>query len=403
MKMKAGPTKNKKGGGGSGGSQRMILKPMVHEDSWFLRITPPASDAPATAGPTVRWEKRKRPANAPNPPRAGATMAYHKGRGILFGGVHDIEQSEEGIESEFFDTLYALNLERNRFFQLSLRKPRAGGKKQNNAQKARNRAKADEEELLRNLARLEAKANGREADDPDTELSRMDDEEEEVQVKQSLPVRFEFPHKRFNAQLTVLDDLLFIFGGTFERGDQEFTFNDLYCIDLSKLDGVKEVYYVEPERWNDAVEPESDEEDDGEEDDEEEEDVESVFDSVAPTEATEITEPTADTEADQEQESEPAVKDNRPHPRPFESLRDFFSRTSTEWQDILLSKLREQQSGVEKSVKELRKEAFNLADEKWWDCREEIMALEDEMEEAGINEVVSLQDRANVPSAGRRR
>lgn len=381
----------------------MILKPMVHEDSWFLRITPPASDAPATAGPTVRWEKRKRPANAPNPPRAGATMAYHKGRGILFGGVHDIEQSEEGIESEFFDMLYALNLERNRFFQLTLRKPRAGGKKQNNAQKARNRAKADEEELLRNLARLEAKANGREADGLDTEPSRMDDEEEEVQVKQSLPVRFEFPHKRFNAQLTVLDDLLFIFGGTFERGDQEFTFNDMYCIDLSKLDGVKEVYYVEPERWNDAVEPESDEEDDGEEEDEEEEDVESVFDSVAPTEATEITVPMVDTEADQEQESEPAVKDDRPHPRPFESLRDFFSRTSTEWQDILLSKLREQRSGVEKSVKELRKEAFDLAVEKWWDCREEIMALEDEMEEAGINEVVSLQDRANVPSAGRRR
>ena len=28
-------------------------------------------------------------------------MAYHKGRGILFGGVHDVEENEEGIESEF--------------------------------------------------------------------------------------------------------------------------------------------------------------------------------------------------------------------------------------------------------------------------------------------------------------
>lgn len=406
--MQTGQSKGKKGGGGGGGAQKSVLKPMVHEDTWFLRITPPGPDAPVTAGPAVRWEKRKKPANAPNPPRAGTTMAYHKGRAIMFGGVHDIEQSEEGIESEFFDTLYALNMDRNRFFQLSLRRPRAGGKKQN-AQKSRNRGKENEEELLRNLARLEAKANGGDMEETGAEKAPVEDEEEELQVKQSLPVRYEFPHKRFNAQLTVQDDLLFIFGGTFERGDQEFTFDDMYCVDLSKLDGVKEIFYVEPERWNDAIEAESDEdEDDDEDDDDDEEEEEEVEDKESSAETasavpTEITEPTVDAEAEQEQETEPAVKDNRPHPRPFESLRDFFTRTSTEWQDILLVDLREKHGGLEKSIKELRKNAFELADHKWWDCREEITALEDEMEEAGINEVVSLQDRANVPSAGRRR
>ncbi|KAL1956537.1 hypothetical protein VTO42DRAFT_7101 [Malbranchea cinnamomea] len=407
VKMASGGSKKS-----GGGSQRMILKPMVHQDIWFLRITPPGPDEPASAGPTVRWEKRKRPVNSPNPPRAGATMAYHKGRGILFGGVHDVEMTEEGIESEFFDALYALNLERNRFFQLTLRKPRAGGKKQNATQalKSRNRSKADEEELLRNLARLEAKAGGGEVQIPEMETDRagMEDEDDViVNPKQSLPVRFEFPHKRFNAQLAVQDDLLFIFGGTFERGDHEFTFNDMYCIDLSKLDGVKEIFYNEPEHWNDAIEADSDEEeeemDEDEDEDEEEGDATSSMDATS-TAPTEITEPTIDAEADNnETESEPAMKDPRPHPRPFESLRDFFSRTSTEWQDILLAKLNDQQQRVEKSVKELRKEAFALAEEKWWDCREEITALEDEMEEAGINEVISLADRANAPSAGRRR
>ena len=56
-------------------------------------------------------------------------MAYHKGRGISFGGVHDIEQTEEGIDSEFFNQLYAYNIDRNRFFPLTLRRPRTSTKK----------------------------------------------------------------------------------------------------------------------------------------------------------------------------------------------------------------------------------------------------------------------------------
>merc|ERR1711939_717516 len=102
-----------------------------------------------------------KPVNSPNPPRAGATMAYHKGRGISFGGVHDIEDSEEGIDSEFFNLLFAYNIDRNRFFQLSLRKPRTSAKKVAAAaeRSRRGRGKADEEELLRNLALIEGKGN----------------------------------------------------------------------------------------------------------------------------------------------------------------------------------------------------------------------------------------------------
>ncbi|PGH06446.1 hypothetical protein AJ79_06536 [Helicocarpus griseus UAMH5409] len=391
-----------------GGAQRTILKPVVHQDTWFLRITPPSTDAPANAVPTFRWERRKKPANPPTPYRAGATMAFHKGRGIMFGGVHDVEATEEGIESEFFDSLYAWNTDRNRFFQMSLRRPRAPGKKQQVAMQAakRNRGKADEEELMRNLALLEAKANSTkiESDPMDVDLPKKE-EEEDSEEKRNLPVRFEMPHRRFNSQLAVLDDTLFIFGGTFERGDQEFTFNDLYSIDLVKLDGVKEIFYNEPEHWYDAIAVDSDEEGEDEEeasDEGESEDEEMQSVEAASTAATSVTEP-AQTEAEAEQETEAPVQDSRPHPRPFESLRDFFTRTSTEWQDILISKLKEGTTGSETTVKELRKKAFSLADEKWWDCREEITALEDEQEEAGIGEVVSIADRSDVPSAGRRR
>ena len=65
-------------------------------------------------------------------------------------------------------------------------------------------------------------------------------------------------------------------------------------------------------------------------------------------------------------------------------------------------KEREESGGS--TVKELRKAAFSLAEEKWWDSREEIMALEDEQEAAGIGEVVSMSDRTeNMGGAGRRR
>ncbi|RAL16269.1 putative Kelch repeats protein [Aspergillus homomorphus CBS 101889] len=395
------------------GPQRMTMKPMVHQDTWFLRITPPPADAPASTLPTVRWERRKKPANSPNPPRAGATMAYHKGRGIMFGGVHDVELSEEGIDSEFFDTMFAWNTDRNRFFPLSLRRPRAQGKKQvANQFKSRDRSKATEEELLQNLKALEAKGGVRDLDDDDELQLTSKADEEPAQPEKPSVVRFEMPHQRFNAQLAVQDDTLFIFGGTFEKGDREFTFNDLYSIDLVKLDGVKEIYYNEPDNWHLLNEAESDdemdedEEDDLDEEDEGDEDAMSL-DTASPA-PTEATVPSVTKELEQleveEQESEPSVQDSRPLPRPFESLREFFSRTSEEWQKILMDTLKEKGMALDKNIKELRKDAFNMAEEKWWDSREEIMALEDEQEEAGIGEVVSIADRAdNAGGAGRRR
>jgi hypothetical protein len=55
------------------------------------------------------------------------------------------------------------------------------------------------------------------------------------------------------------------------------------------------------------------------------------------------------------------------------------------------------------SVKELKTKAFELSEEKWWDCREEITAVEEEQEAAGISEVVSLAERGDAAGGPRRR
>jgi Domain of unknown function (DUF4110)/Galactose oxidase, central domain len=387
----------------SGGPQRNVLKPVVHQDTWFLRITIPDVASQGDIGPFVRWERRKKPANPPNPARAGATMAYHKGRGILFGGVHDVEESEEGIDSEFFDALFAWNSDRNRFFPLTLRRSKATSRRQP-AARVRNRGKADEEELLRNLAALETKGSIGATEDIEMELDQPSDDE--VCARKEATVRFELPHRRFNAQLTVQDDNLFIFGGTFERGDQEFTFNDMYSIDLVKLDGVQELYFREPENWSTKMEDEQDSEDEDESGSSEEDEDDAMSIDAASTAPIDYSLPSHDAGMAAEVEKESSAKDDpRPFPRPFENLRDFFARTSGEWQTLVMIDTKARGSNVanESSVKELRKKAFEQAEERWWDCREEIRALEDEQEEAGIGEVISITDRGAEGGGGRRR
>ncbi|EME77608.1 uncharacterized protein MYCFIDRAFT_44842 [Pseudocercospora fijiensis CIRAD86] len=399
----AGKTK-----GNKPGASRVIMKPMVHQDTWYLRITPPASDAPANTLPTVRWERRKRPVNAPNPPRAGATMAHHKGRGIMFGGVHDVEESEEGIDSEFFNLLYAYNIDRNRFFQLNLRRPRSSAKKIAPAAERgkRGRGKADEEELLRNLALIEGKGNLND-DEEKSNGGHSSDEEEPNKIEK--PTIWEMPHPRFNAQLTVQEDTLYIYGGTYEKGDQEFTFDEMWAIDLGKMDGVKEVFKRELADWQGSEDDESEDEEDSEEGSDEDE----YYEEEVPeptTPATSITDDAsiAATEPfaiEPEQSTSSSKNDNLPMPRPFESLRAFFTRTSHSWQELILEAMKYERNPEEKSVKEIRKGAFSRAEEKWWDAREEVQAMEDEQEEAGISEVVSLGERGGGDGggAGRRR
>ncbi|KAI0426195.1 WLM domain-containing protein [Xylaria sp. FL1042] len=422
-RVKATVSANKSAKGASQG-QRNILKPMVHQDCFYLRVTQPPADSPPNTPPTVRWEKRKKPANTPNPPRAGATMAYHKGRGLLFGGVHDVEQSEEGIDSEFFNQLFTWNIERNRFFPMMLRKPRTQKKAAASEQRVgrRGRAQANEEELLKQLAALQAGASLEDAEDMDIDTKNEEDEEPAKPVRE-MPVSMEYPSPRFNTQLAVQEDVLYIYGGTFEAKDREYTFDDLHAIDLGKMDGFKEIFKREDETWvGSDDEEDDDDEDEDEEDEEEDEDEEGDIDVeperlVSPSkrknkQAEEIasidTASVADSLSTDDDVSEAdtaatSVDDGLPHPRPFESRREFFVRTSAEWQEILMTSLR--WKGIQPetlTIKEIKSKAFELSEEKWWDCREEITALEDEQEAAGIGEVVSLNDRGDSGAGGQR-
>lgn len=271
-------------------------------------------------------------------------MTFHKGRGILFGGVHDVEASEEGMDSEFFNQLFAWNIERNRFMPLGLRKPRQQKRAAPEQPRVgrRGRAQANEEELLKQLAALETGAS---LDDVDgIEIDKKEEEpEEDEKPAREMPVTMEPPHVRFNAQMAVQDDVLYIYGGTFEKGDREFTFDDLYAIDLSKLDGCKEIFNRPVEDWivsrhravlsvnvfadpgqesedEDDDEDEDDEEDEEDDDEDEDDELEQLHtpskrkkqDVVSDT-ASETT--SAPPEEDDTETTATSVDDGLPHPR----------------------------------------------------------------------------------------
>jgi hypothetical protein len=254
------------------------------------------------------------------------------------------------------------------------------------------------------------------SDDEEAQRKKKEQEEEET-TKVEKPRVYEFPHPRFNAALTVQADTLYIFGGTFEKGDREFTFDELWSINLNHLDGVTEIFKRELEDWQgsddeaDSEDEDDDEEDYSDDEDHEEEDGKSSLASpISTAPSTPSAFPSKDAAPAEEDigttEEISALTDTLPHPRPFESLRDFYARTSEAWQTLTIDELAKSNKGAEKSPKEIKKLAFERSEEKWWDCREEIRALEDEQEAAGIGEVVSLADRADAGAGagpGRRR
>jgi hypothetical protein len=77
------------------------------------------------------------------------------------------------------------------------------------------------------------------------------------------------PCGRINSSMVVGRDTLYLYGGMMEVGDREVTLDDLYTLDLNKLDAWNLVIEATKTDW---VEPDDDDDDDEDEDDEDDED-----------------------------------------------------------------------------------------------------------------------------------
>ncbi|AMD20171.1 HCR021Cp [Eremothecium sinecaudum] len=364
-----------------------LQKGKVLSDCWYLKMKTDLS--------AVRWERRKKQGFQPSP-RVGCSMVYHKGRGLLFGGVYDFEETEESLESIFYNDLFTYQIETNRWYSMSLRPQR-----QSRTKPISKSSQDKDKELEEMLNAILKKANLADEDDEDSEqieneLKTVDvNEQNHIGEVDHLVNNFSFstnlPHPRFNASTAVVGDILFILGGIWEQGEKDYLIDSFYSIDMNRVDGVQ-VYWEDLAAVNRAKElgeldDEKDDEDEYDDGDEDEDDEELIDDQKLVAEKDEEEE---EEEEDNLSLTEGEILDPRPwlpHPKAFETLRAFYVRTGPkflEWAITNNHNVRGDAKG-----KHLKKHSFDLCQERWWERREQIRFEEDQLEElGGIDEII---------------
>ncbi|KAI9208115.1 galactose oxidase [Polychytrium aggregatum] len=232
---------------------------LVHTDAWILKMTPDLKN--------LKWERKKRNASAPSA-RSGCTMVCYKNRGIMLGGVSDIE-TEEKIESVCYNEMYQFNIDSNKWFPLTLRQSKS--KKPRKKQDAKKEDESDDEFSIEKYLKGDEDGDSddeRDATSAHKPTAAADDVPETNVLAQPCP--------RFNTMLAIYKNLLFIYGGIFETGAKEITLADMWSVNLDKMNEFKCIVAddVDLAQWlgEDSDDEEDDEGGDGDEDDDDDED-----------------------------------------------------------------------------------------------------------------------------------
>ncbi|KAJ4712503.1 kelch domain-containing protein 4 [Melia azedarach] len=393
----------------------------VHSDLWSLDPR------------TWEWNKVKKTGMPPGP-RAGFSMCIHKKRALLFGGVVDMEMGGDVIMSLFLNELYGFQLDNHRWYPLELRKEKSTKEKlkKSSEQKANcsdphDKINPTEEEELDANYKDENTEYYEEADETESNIDDLsqhmptsvtvDDSglaaksdgkpiksKTKSDMQKSVLPEIVKPCGRINSCMVVGKDTLYIYGGMMEINDREITLDDMYSLNLSKLDEWKCIIPASESEWVEASEGEDEDEDDDEDDSEDECNNDSNRDETDD-----------DDDADNDDDDTEAMRagagslqmgdavaiikgkgknlrrkekrarieqiranlglsDSQRTPMPGESLKDFYRRTNMYWQ--MAAHEHTQHTG-----KELRKDGFDLAEARYRELKpilDELAVLEAE-------------------------
>nr|CAB3259327.1 kelch domain-containing protein 4-like [Phallusia mammillata] len=187
-----------------------------------------------------KWSQVKDSGNKPWPRSNFSLTQMAPNRAVMFGGVCD-EDLEEDIDSYFFNSLHCIDLVSYRWFNLDLRKP-----------KVQKKNKSAESDIGSN-------------DDPNT-ATNTDEDPTTSDSQPDKPHTFLLPCARMNANIVLKKNYLFVYGGVFEEKEKQVTLNDLWSIDVKKMDEWKQI--VEADDTSKDWMEEEDEEDSDESDEE---------------------------------------------------------------------------------------------------------------------------------------
>ncbi|XP_019628847.1 PREDICTED: kelch domain-containing protein 4-like [Branchiostoma belcheri] len=224
--------------------KRDVDKGTVHSDMFVLS---PEKGSTTEGGAPQKWKWAQVKASGVKPsPRCGfSSCLTAPNRAIFFGGVQD-EEDEEELSGDFFDDSYTLDLENRKWFLTNLK-----GRK--SSKRRRRRAKKDKEA-------------GAESDEESEDDSRERGEEKsdsDSEEEESVPL---VPSPRMNTLMVVKGKILFLYGGVYEEGDKQVTLNDLYALDLHKMDEWRALVTSNPQDQEWLEESSSDDDDDDDDD-----------------------------------------------------------------------------------------------------------------------------------------
>lgn len=394
---------------------------VVHADMWSLDPR------------TWQWNKVKKGGMPPGP-RAGFSMCVHKRRALLFGGVVDMEvEGGDAMMSLFLNELYAFQIDNHRWYPLELRKEKSTkakikkiseqknnevafddnineevvdvGKIENPVMEEACNMETDIDEISHHISSSVSINNG------GLEMSSGNKQQESGSNENAVLPEVIKPCGRINSCMVVGRDTLYIYGGMMEIKDREITLDDLYALNLSKLDEWKCIIPATESEWVEASEDEDeeDDEDDSEnddnsegsngsdEDDSDEEDFEAgnngsrkVGDAVALIKGEGRNLRRKEKRARIQQiRANLGLSDSQRTPMPGESLREFYKRTNLYWQ--MAAHEHTQHTG-----KELRKDGFDLAESRY---RE----LKPILDELAILEAEQKAEEAEAPETSSRK
>ncbi|XP_026402698.1 kelch domain-containing protein 4-like isoform X2 [Papaver somniferum] len=372
-------------------------KGIVHTDLWSLDPR------------TWEWNKVKKSGMPPGP-RAGFTIAVHKKRALLFGGVVDMEIEGDVMMSLFLNELYGFQMDSHRWYPLELRKEKSTKDKKkldqqlsgSSLEKGKADGSVDNDEEVPDFG------NGNDeitksftkkisVNDAVADVSKEKAQEHcnSADPQTSISVEVVKPCGRINSCMVVGRDTLYVYGGMMEIKDQEITLDDLYTLNLSKLDEWKCIIPATESEWMEVSDDE-DEDDDEEDSDDEEANSESDSDETDEDgdvemndggKALETEEAVAILRGEKKKlrrkekrarieqiRANLGLSDSQRTPVPGESLREFYKRTNMYWQ--MAAHEHTQHTG-----KELRKDGFDLAESRFKELKpilDELAILEAE-------------------------
>ncbi|KXN81392.1 Kelch repeat-containing protein 3 [Leucoagaricus sp. SymC.cos] len=360
------------------------------EDTWLLKVTIPTTEQESSTAPskpsknkgsqpqiTFKWERRKRASDAYAPSlRSGCTMALWNRSGgagptgILFGGVTDDDTNEETLESVFHNDLYGYQIGgKGKWVSMALKKPKAkGGKKVTRADKRKEAAREanrrvqdsdeDEDDDVDDTAVMSPKTPSTLGAPPYQEEKDSDD------PNLTLPI------PRYNAMLAVLRNTLYIYGGIFEKGSKEYTLDDFYSLQLDKLDRFTCLKESVPKKSKDkkiAAEEEP------------EVPVEEQVEEVAEVEDPNSLRSQANAFMGVSKDITRSAEDVMSTPLPGETLAMFYARSREYWSQKAFGT-------SENRGKELRRDGFGLAEERYAEYKPILEEVEKILAEAGLDE-----------------